>query len=134
MISPESELFTRIAIAVRLAYPEAYVSGEYVPQPPRFPAVSIIEQNNSVFLPGRDSGAIENFAEVMYQVDVYSNKVQGKKAECKAIAALIDEQFVKYGFTRTFLNPVQNINEPSIYRMTGRYQAVVGRDNFVYRR
>lgn len=134
MIDIENELFTKIAIAVRLEYPEAYVSGEYVSQPPRFPAASIVEQDNSVFMQGRDSGEIENFADVMYQVDVYSNRNQGKKAEAKAIMALIDEQFVKYGFTRTFLNPVQNMNDPTIYRMTGRYRAVVGKDNYIYRR
>ena len=130
----ENALFTKLAIAVRLQYPEAYVVGEYVAQPPRFPAVYIVEQNNSVYMPGRDSGDIENYSDVMYQVDVYSDRNVGKKAECKAIMAIIDDQLSKLGFTRTFLNPVPNYNEPSIYRMTGRYRAVVDKDSTIYRR
>ena len=133
-IDIENELFTRIAIAVRLAYPEAYVVGEYVSQPARFPAVFIVEQDNSVYQSGRDSGDIENYAEVAYQVDVYSNRNVGKKSECKAIMAIIDAQFAQLGFTRTFLNPVQNMDNPEIYRMTGVFRAVVSKDHYIYRR
>ena len=134
MIDIESTLFTKIAIAVRLAFPEAYVSGEFVPQPPRLPAAYIVEQDNSVYMPGRDSGDVEKYADVAYQVDVWSNRTVGKKTECKAIMAIIDAEFSKLGFTRTFLNPVVNLAEPSIYRMTGLYRAVVSKDNYIYRR
>ena len=86
---------------------------------------------------GRDTSGIENFADVMYQVDIYSNKNKGKKSECKAIAAVVDDEFARLGFTRTFLNPVPNMDDATIYRMTGRYRGVVGEDgsgNFmVYR-
>ena len=133
LIDIENALFTRIAIAVRLQFPEAYVSGEYVAQPPRLPAVYIVEQDNSVYLPGRDSGDIENFANVAYQVDVWSNRTVGKKTESKAIMAIVDTEFAKLGFTRTFLNPVQNLNDPNIFRMTGLYRAVVSKDHYIYR-
>ena len=134
MIDIENALFTRIAIAVRLAFPEAYVVGEYVPQPPRMPAVYIVEQDNSVYMPGRDSGDVENYADVAYQVDVFSNRAVGKKTECKQIMAIIDAEFSKLGFTRTFLNPVTNLDEPTIYRMIGLYRAVVSKENYIYRR
>ena len=134
MISIENELFTRIAIAVRLEFPSAYVVGEFVAQPARFPAVFIVEQDNSVYMRGRDSGDVENYAEVAYQVDVYSNLNVGKKTECKSIMAIIDSEFAALGFTRTFMNPVQNMDDPRIYRMTAVYRAVVGKDKFVYRR
>lgn len=94
----------------------------------------IVEQDNSVYMPGRDSGDVENYADVAYQVDVFSNRNVGKKTECKQIMAIIDEEFSKLGFTRTFLNPVTNLDEPTIYRMTGLYRAVVSKDHFVYRR
>ena len=134
MIDIESELFTDIADALRSIHPGIYVAGEYVPQPPTFPAVSIVEMDNSVYQQGVDSGAIENFATVMYQVDVYSNLVRGKKAECRDIIAHIDSLFAQYGFTRMFLQPVPNFNEATIYRMTGRYRGVVSKDHVVYGR
>ena len=59
---------------------------------------------------------------------------KGKKSECKAIAAFVDEQFAALGFTRTYLNPVPNMDDATIYRMTGRWIATVGSDNTVYRR
>lgn len=130
----EDELFTRIATAIRTEFPGTFVVGEYVNAPSRFPAVYIVEQDNAVHRAGRDTANIENFSDVMYQVDIYSNKNKGKKAECKAIAAFVDAQFAALGFTRTVLTPVPNMDDGTIYRMTGRFQAVVGNDNMIYRR
>lgn len=134
MIDIENEVFQICADAFRAAYPNGFIAGEYVSQPPKFPTVSVVEMDNTVLQSGSDSGDIENFADVMYQVDVYSNLNKGKKAQAKAIIALLDEQFARLGFTRTFLNPVPNMNDATIYRMTGRYRAVVGKDNYIYRR
>lgn len=134
MIDVENQVYQACANAFRDAYPNGFISGEYVSQPPKFPAVSVVEMDNAVLESGSDSGAIENFASVMYQVDVYSNLNNAKKAQAKAIIGLIDEQFARLGFTRTYMNPVQNFNDATIYRMTARYQAVVGKDEYIYRR
>ena len=134
MIDIENELFTKIATAIRTEFPGAYVIGEYVNAPSKFPAVYIVEQDNTVNKATRDTSGIENFADVMYQVDIFSNKNKGKRAECKAIASLVDQQFASLGFTRTFLNPVPNIDDGTIYRMTGRWIATVSKDNEIYRR
>lgn len=134
MIDIENELFTEIATAVRAEFPGAYVTGEYVNAMSKFPAVYIMEQDNTVNKATRDTGGIENFADVMYQVDIFSNKNKGKKAECKAIASFIDGMFARFGFTRSFLNPVPNIDDGTIYRMTGRWLATVSKDNIIYRR
>lgn len=136
MIDIESQVFTTVATALRDTYGASniYVTGEYVSQPPKFPAVFIAEMDNSVDLRGRDTANIENYASVMYQVDVFSNKNAGKKAQAREIMALVDGQFAALGFSRTFLNPVQNMNDATVYRMTARYQAVVGTDQTIYRR
>lgn len=134
MIDIENEVFQICADTFRAAYPNGFIAGEYVSQPPKFPAVSVVEMDNVVYQNGIDSASIENFVGVMYQVDVYTNLNKGKKAQAKAIIALIDEQFEQMGFARTFLNPIQNFNDATIYRMTARYQAVVGKDERIYRR
>lgn len=130
----EDMLFTKIATALRAEYSGIYVVGEFVNAPSKFPAVYIVEMDNTVNRAGRDSGCIENFADVMYQVDIFSNKNKGKKAECKSIAAFIDGMFARMGFTRSFLNPVPNMDDGTIYRLTGRWIATVSKDNVVYRR
>lgn len=134
MISPEDELFTLIATALRAAYDGIYVSGEYVSQPPQFPAVSIVENANTIVTRTQDTGSLENHAEITYQVDVYSNLNRGKKVQAKAIMGMVDVLMGVNGFTRIFMNPVQNLNDPTIYRITGRYRAVVDKKNVVYRR
>ena len=134
MINIENEIFTVIANAIRTAYPGAFVVGEYVKAPPRFPCVSIIEQDNAVYDKTQTSGNLENHASVMYEVNVYSNKKSGKKSECKAIASLIDNEFAALGFSRTMLQPIPNGDDATIYRIVGRYMGVVSKDLKVYRR
>ena len=122
MIDVESKVFQKCADAFRAEYPNGFIAGEYVPQPPKFPAVSVVEMDNNVDERAMDNGNIENAVNVMYQVDVYSNLNKGKKAQAKAIVALIDEVLAKYRFVRTFCNPIQNMNDATIYRMTARYR------------
>ena len=133
MIDIEAELFTKIATVLRTAYDGIYVAPEYVPKPPRFPAVFIVEMDNSVLRSGADSQNIENFAEIVYEVNIFSDLHTGKKAQAKAIAALIDSQFAEMGFTRMMLNPIPNLNDATIYRVVGRYRAVVSKDQVIYR-
>lgn len=134
MIDLESPLFTEIAVALRSAYPGITVYGEYVPAPAGLPSVSIVEMDNSTFLPTWSNRATEQYALVMYEVNVYSNRNTGKKAQAKAIMDTIDTMLQEYGFERITVTPVQNMNDATIYRMVGRYRAVVSDDLTVYRR
>lgn len=134
MIDIEREVFSIIAKALREKYPNVSVVGEYVKSPSKFPCVSIIESDNSVYNRTQTNGSLENHAEVMYEVNIYSNKSSGKKSECKGIASLIDNKFATLGFSRIMLQPVPNMDDATIYRMVGRYEGVVSKDKIVYRR
>ena len=130
MIDVESKVFQACADAFRAAYPNGFIAGEYVSQPPKFPAVMVVEMDNNVDERALDNGNVENAVNVMYQVDVYSNRNTGKKAQAKAIIALIDNVLAQYRFVRTFCNPVQNFNDATIYRMTARYRRrITDQDN-----
>lgn len=134
MINIEEELFSNIASRVRAVYPKVYIVGEYVKSPPSFPCVSLIEMDNSVYERTQTSDGDENHSQLMYELNVYSNKSTGKKAECKAIISLVDEIMLGYGFTRTMLQPIPNMDDATIYRMLARYTAVVSKDKEIYRR
>lgn len=134
MINVETEIFNIVANAVKTDYPDAYIVGEYVKSPPRFPAVSIEEIDNSVYDRTQSSGSLENHADLTYEVNIYSNKTSGKKSECKAIASLIDNEFATLGFSRAMLQPIPNMDDATIYRITGRYRGVVSKEKVVYRR
>ena len=134
MINVEPEIFNIVAKAVRNAYPQAYVVGEYVKSPSKFPCVAIVEMDNTAYDRTQTSGSLENHADVTYEVNIYSNKTSGKKSECREIASLIDNEFATLGFSRTMLQPIPNIDDATIYRMLGRYRGVVSKDNVIYRR
>ena len=134
MIDIENDIFNAVATAVRARYPEIYMVGEYVKTPSKFPCVSLVEMDNQSYQRTEDSGSSENHVSVMYEVNIYSNKTIGKKSECRAIAALIDEQMLALGFARTMLQPIPNLDDATIYRMVGRYSAVISKDKTFFRR
>ena len=134
MINVENAIFNRVATKVRAVFPDIFMVGEYVNSPPSFPAVSLVEADNSTSVNTIDSGSNENHANVMYEVNVYSNKKTGKKTECRDILALIDEEMLSMGFSRSTLTPVPNEYDSTIYRMVARYRATVSSDLKIYRR
>ena len=134
MIDVENEIFSEISTVVRAAYPDIFMTGEYVKSPSSFPCVSLVEISNAVYRNSSTTSVEENHAAVTYEVNVYSNKSKGKKAPCREIMNVIDTRLAEIGFTRMMLEPVPNMEDATIYRMLGRYRAVVGEDHTIYRR
>lgn len=134
MIDIENEVFTQIATKLREEFNGISVYGEYTKAPAKFPAVSIEEKANTVYQRTQDSGNIENHASLMYEVNVYSNKKSGKKSECKDIFSVIDDEFSAMGFTRILKDTIPNLEDATIYRMIGRYTAIVSKENEIIRR
>lgn len=134
MIDAEQEIFSEISAKVRAKYPKIFMTGEYVSAPSSFPCVSLVEIDNATFRNSQTQSGQENHAAVTYELNVYSNKKTGKKAECKEIAALIDELLMERNFTRMLLEPIPNTQDATIYRMLGRYRAVIDKNHTIYRR
>lgn len=133
MIDIENEVFTKIASELRSQFTGINVYGEDVRSPSQFPCVSIVEADNYTVKSTQDSGSNENHANLMYEVNVYSNKTSGKKTECKEILSVIDDILLGLGFTRTMKNPV-SMDDATIYRMVARYTAIVSTNQTIYRR
>lgn len=134
MIDIESELFSTISALVRDEYPNIYITGEYVKSPSSFPCVSLVEVDNATFRSTQTTAGQDRHAAVMYELNVYSNKMSGKKAECKDIVGFIDTILMQYNFTRIMLEPIPNQDDATIYRMLGRYRAVISKDKTIFRR
>lgn len=134
MISIENEVFNTLDTMLRSNYDPISVYGEYVRVSPVFPCVTIEEKDNYVYERSQSSEKLENHAGVMYEINVYSNKESGKKSQCKEIFALIDGEMARMGFTRNLLNPFPDEEDATIYRMLGRYRAIVSSDSKIYRR
>ena len=134
MIDIENEIFNEVSLKVREKYPNIFMTGEYVKSPSSFPCISLVEVDNSVYRNSQTSEDKENHAVVMYELNVYSNKTRGKKAECKEIIAFIDEILTRFNFTRIMLEPIPNQDDATIYRMLGRYRAIISKNKTIYRR
>ena len=140
MVDCESIIFSKLAAAIRAAFPSNFttstngtITSEKAPAPSNFPCVSISEESNSVYRRTQDSDNVENHSALMYEVEIFSNLSSGRKAQCKAIAKVVDDTFKELNFTRTMFNPIPNAT-PTITRYFGRYVAVVSADGLVYRK
>lgn len=124
MVDIESQVFTKIATALRTEFSDIFVTGEYMNAPAKFPFVSIVEADNyldSRYLDGRET---EHYARLMYEVNVYSNREGTKKSECRKILNFIDQMMYGMNFTRISMNPVPNMEDAKIYRLNARYEGV----------
>ena len=136
MIDIESFVFSRVSEKLRNTFDDIFVSGEYIDAPAKFPAVTLIEVNNSV-LPSMRTTTVENGTTVLYEVNVFSNKIGYKKSEAKDILEIIDAEMSAIGFMRTMAQPTPNLADSTIYRITARYSGVIvpeyGVDGITYR-
>ena len=131
MIDCENEVYTRVATVLREKFPGIDIAGDYVKAPSSFPHVSITQSDNAV-ISGRMTGSAE-MAQVMFEVNVYSNKAEGKKTECKTIMNVIDNTLFAMNFKRLALTPVPNMEDATIYRLVARYRVATDGKHF-YRR
>lgn len=135
MINCETEVFSTVATTLRAEFSGIFVAGEAVAAPSSFPAVTLVEDDNSTYQRSLDSSGQENHAQVMYSCNVYSNKSAGRKTECKAILAVIDAEMFGMGFLRVGSSPMEVPNaNGAIYRMVARYKATISKDKVIYRR
>lgn len=134
MIDCENDVFEYVSSRVREKFDPVYITGEYVKTPSSFPCISLVEVDNAVYRNSQTTSGKENHAAITYELNIYSNKSKGRKTECKEIAAFIDELLSELNFTRMLLEPVPNQDEPTIYRMLGRYRAVVSKNKTIFRR
>lgn len=135
MIDPifESKIFTILAEALRADYEGIYVTGEYVPAPPRFPAVSIEMADDYISTDHLSTTNNEEYSTVMFEVTVYSNLETGRKKQAKQILSTIDELFYTMNFIRLSSTPVPNLADSTIYRIVARYRAETD-GRVIYRR
>lgn len=121
MIDKENEVFQAVATGLRAKYKNIYIVGtELVTTPPRFPAVSFIQTNNSVREIYSTFHRLENVVKEDYKAEVYSNLENGKEAQTKEITMSISDIMSDLGYERTFCEPVANI-DATVSRRVSRF-------------
>ena len=133
MIDLENEVYTMVATALRNQFPGIDVASDYVDAPAGLPHVSIYMADNYTPMTEQTNSTKEDYVVMMFQVDVYSNKVDGKKTEAKKIANYVSDLLHAHNFIRTSQSPMPNLRDAGIYRITARYRVGSDGDNY-YRR
>ena len=131
MIDFSNEIFDAVAKHLRSLYKGIQVKGEYVATPAKFPTVTIDEIGN---IPtDLDSSKENKYADVVYRVQVFSNKENGKRAEAREIYKAVDEKLMEIGlFVKTFTTTPAIYNS-EIYSITATYGGIIDRDGVIYR-
>lgn len=133
MIDCENEVYTRLAKILREKFPKIDIASEYVKSPSSFPHVSITQSDCYIPTEWQDSSMKENMVIAMFEINVYSNKAEGKKTECKKIIKEINDALYSMNFRRTAMTPVPNMEDATIYRITARFRVATDGKHF-YRR
>ena len=134
MIDIVSEVFTAVAKATREAHPGITVIGEYTRKPSKFPTVTLDETSNVMVDRLEDSSNDENFAGVIYRLQVFSNKRSGKRAEAREIFATADAEMRRMGFRRVTYSTTPEIYNSTLYEINATYEAVVSAAGYVFKR
>ena len=130
MINIEIDVFDAVYRAVELLLPEGCFSSDYTPMPPALPHASLVEMDNYTDRDKLDTSLHEKYAIVAYEANVYGED----RFQVRRIMDAIDEKMQELGFTRLSLRPVDNVANPSIYRLTARYRAEVNSNKQIFRR
>lgn len=143
MIDIENKVFKIVYDAVMAHDPTIYVTAESSNAPPSFPAVYVEQIDSYDPAEFRISSHKELYASVVFDVQVFSNKPAGKKAEAKSIFTVIDDALRVAGLRRTMSNyvdltdnrnsSVSNRNQ-SIIRLLGRYECLADTGGNIYAR
>lgn len=130
----ENEIFTAVATALRAKHAGIIAKGEYVRSPAEFPMAALSEFDNVQVDALMDSSHEERYSGLGYRLQVFSNKIGGKKTEAKAIFATADATMRSMGFRRRSYATIPEIYDSTIFSITATYEAIVDMDGIVYKK
>lgn len=129
MIDYEVNVFDRVYRKASPLCAKGKFVNVYVPSPTAYPAGSLVELINRTDRKRQSSTPVENYAIVMYQLDVYALT----KAKAREVYSIADAEMIAMGFNRMsgdFLNDPGNIN---VFRYTATYEAEIDTEGNIYR-
>ena len=122
MIDKETEIFKAVATTLRNKFSGIYVIGaEMSSSPPKFPAVSFVQTNNTVRAEHSTFECLENVVSEEYKAEAFSNLEKGKEAQTKEIISVISDVMTSFEYQRTFCEIAPN-TDTSINRRMARYR------------
>jgi len=132
MTDIENIIINRIDNALESAGYANILGSSYQEVPAEFPWVFFEQSDTYESVNQHNSSRANNFETAVFEADIYSNKVNGSKGECKAILKVIDEEMVSLGFERTAAQPMRPTSDMYKARLFARYRGVVDSNKYIY--
>ena len=132
MTDIENIIINRIDNALESAGYTNILGSSYQEVPAEFPWVFFEQSDTYESVNQHNSSRANNFETAVFEADIYSNKVNGSKGECKAILKVIDEEMVSLGFERTAAQPMRPTSDMYKARLFARYRGVVDSNKYIY--
>ena len=123
MIDIENYVYTQVRNAVKAAYPNTSLSGEYIENPSVIPHISVEMSDNVTHVDSMSANNREFAAEQTFTVNIYTN-TQTAKTDAKKLLVIVDGVLSGMGFRRSMYLNTPNIDQ-TIYRLTLRYTGLV---------
>lgn len=94
-----------------------------------FPYITIAEKGNEYA--DRELDNQEKHSSLVYDINIYDNS-KNKMEICSKLAMVVNDYMSeKMGFMRTFHEPLPNIRDNTIYRITQRYEGYIDNETGV---
>lgn len=126
MIDIESMVFDYLFNQLRNTYPNLNVTAGYDEHNAIFPTVVARQTNSQPYRESATDGCAENHTRVTFEVEVYSDKKDTGRSECKALLNAADDILQSIKFRRVHLNRPINVDR-TVWRQYARYEVIVGK-------
>ena len=131
-----NEIYDAVSKKIKLERPDVFTVSSIPESISQLPCISIVRVNSYSDPTGQTSESTETRTNLIYEINVYSNKQVGRHIEAEELASVVDKYMCDkkegLGFIRTSNVQTPNLLDSSIYRLTLRYRGKVGDDNVVY--
>lgn len=122
LIDYESQIYTAVRNAVVGSDSTIKVSGTTNLTPNEFPSVFVEEIDNNTYTASVTS-CTQPHANLMYEVNIFTNNVSGSKSKAKAILKVVSDTFEEMGFIRSSVQPF-SLDNGTKYRIFARFTAI----------
>ena len=124
MIDVEVSVFDYVRQFVSEVVPEGCFRSQYTPSPPKFPFATLEEIGNVTNNRFRSNSAEEDNATITYEANVYAMD----KRTCRQVLDVLDRAMARLNFKRNFMDFIDNLNNPDLFRLTARFIADVDKN------
>lgn len=126
MIDIENLVFDTVYTGLHTSYPNANITAGYDEQNATFPTVVVRQTNNQPYREANTDDCAENYTRVTFEIEVYSDKENTGRSECKELLIAADDIMQSMKFRRIHLNRPINVDR-TLWRQYARYEVIVGK-------